>query len=228
MQCRGPVGKTRSPTHPPSASARQAGCMPKSMTSPDARPVPDVTAPARDRAVDVARLGRSGGRDVRALRAAARHHRRRRCANRQPPGCLARHRARDMGRSGDAVVLPGRRCGGRLRLAFRHAVGHVAVHQGAAAVPSGVLVSRGVDRWSAGGAVDARGGVRRGRRTRERGTAVVSRRVPRGAGLRPGVDASGHRACGRRRGGRPPRRRGRGGSGSIRRRAPRPRGSRTS
>jgi surface polysaccharide O-acyltransferase-like enzyme len=30
--------------------------MPKSMTSPDARPVPDVTAPARDRAVDVARL----------------------------------------------------------------------------------------------------------------------------------------------------------------------------
>ena len=113
-------------------------------------PVADDATPGRDRAVDVARLaalvvvmfghcalllatidagGLRIGNLLGELPAIAPHH---------------------LGRPGHAAVLPGRRRRGRIRLARRHAVGHMAVHPGAATVPTRVLVSRGVDGRSPG------------------------------------------------------------------------------
>ena len=66
---------------------------------------------------------RTGGRDVRALRPAARHHRHRRSADRQPARRDARARPDHMGRAGHAAVLPRGRRRGRIRLARRHVSG---------------------------------------------------------------------------------------------------------
>ncbi len=152
---------------------------------------------------------RTGRRDVRALRPASRHHRHQRAVDRQPARRTARDRARHLGRAGDAAVLPCRRRRGRIRLARRHAVGHLAVHPGAATVQAGVLVPRVLDARPRCGAVGARRGVRRCDWARIRGTALVPRRLFRGARVRPGTDPAANRPrCRRRR--RVPARGGRG------------------
>ena len=162
--------------------------MPKSMTSPDARPVPDVTAPARDRAVDVARLA--------ALVVVMFGH------------CALLLATIDAGgvRIGNLLgalpaiepvtwvvqVMP----------LFFLAGGAAGAYGWRSGTPWGTWLFTRAQRlcrpvfwylaaWTVGllvvrltlGAESAAG-----RRPRVRGTAVVSRRLPRGAGLRPGAD----------------------------------------
>ena len=162
--------------------------------------------------------GRPGGGDVRALRAAARHHRRQRSADRQPARRTARDRPDHLDRPGDAAVLPGRRRGRRLRLARRHVLGDVAVQPGPTVVPARVLVpGRMVGRAARDTTVPGRR-LRRRARTRVRRTAVVPRRVPRRARLRSCADADVDGSRGRRRGRLPDRRRRGDRRDSVRRR----------
>ena len=64
----------------------------------------------------------------------------------------------------------------------------------AATVPTRVLVPRRMDRRHPRRAHDPRRGVRGGARTRIRRAPMVSRRVPRGARLRAGVDTAAYGA----------------------------------
>ena len=182
--------KTRSPTHPQRPAARHAGGMPVTNTHVRARPRRRRRPAHRPR-----------GRDVRALRTPARHHRRGRPAHRQPAGCAACDRADHLGRAGHAAVLPRGRRRGRVRLAGWHPVGHVAVHQGPAAVQARVLVPRDVGCRSPAGEGGARGGFRGRARGRMRSAPVVPRGVSGGARVRTRADPAAFWAggCARRR-----------------------------